>query len=224
MCTSAAQRSEEALFNVTLTLPSSTIRNALTAGRSIEPSVSCSILTKISWTCVHCSSCVQVHLHPFKPPWTAHCTEIKTLQESELAELSLFPTFMPANRAPIIIPFVILQPSSNQDRQCFNCQCDTSVQSPVFLNLSLISGFQDQINQFFEVLFCTNLRYSWNLWICLSICLSICRLPNLPLLCQHSWTMTFCLPSPPLPLRGVTCIAVTLNMSSTVLETTISWI
>ena len=29
--------------------------------------------------------------------------------------------------------------------------------------------------------------YSWNLWICLSIC----RLPDLPLRCQHSWAMSF---------------------------------
>ena len=69
---------------------------------------------------------------------------------------------------------------------CKTCQWDTSVQSPEFLSLSLISGFQDLINQFSKFFQCTNLWHLWNLWIlsCFSIC---CPYYSL---CHHSWTMT----------------------------------
>ena len=75
---SSVQRSKRPVFVVSFELPSSTIRNPFTTGCSMESSVSCSIWTKVQRACVHCSSCVQVHLHPCKPFRTAHDTKIKT--------------------------------------------------------------------------------------------------------------------------------------------------
>ena len=75
---SSTQRSEQNVFIVSLKLPRSTIKNPFTAGSPTESTVSCSVWTKVQWDCVHCSSCVQVHLHPFKPLRTAPGTEIKT--------------------------------------------------------------------------------------------------------------------------------------------------
>ena len=53
---SSIQRSAQAIFVIALGLPSCTVRNTLTTGRSAESSVSCSIWIKVSWKCVHCSS------------------------------------------------------------------------------------------------------------------------------------------------------------------------
>ena len=75
---SSIQRSEQSVFVVSLELPSPTIRNPFTTGCSIESSISCSIWTKVRRECVHCSSCVQVHLHPFKPFRTTRGTKIHT--------------------------------------------------------------------------------------------------------------------------------------------------
>ena len=75
---SSVQRSEETVFVVSLKLPSSTMRNPFTTGCPIESSISCSTWTEVQWECVQCSSCVQVHLHPFKPLRTTHGTEIKS--------------------------------------------------------------------------------------------------------------------------------------------------
>ena len=71
---------------------------------------------------------------------------------------------------------------------CKNCQSDTSVQIPEFMNLSLISGVQDWINQFSRFHPYTGLCHLWNL----GIFLWIFRLPYLPysFLGQHSWAMT----------------------------------
>ena len=74
----SVQRSTQTIFIVTLKLPSSTIRDTLTTGFSIKSPISHSIWTEVQWKCVHCRSCVQVHLHPFKPLWTTHCTNVKT--------------------------------------------------------------------------------------------------------------------------------------------------
>ena len=75
---SSVQRSEQIVFIISLTLPRSTIWNPFTTGSPMESSISCSIWTKVQWEYVHCSSCVQVHLHPFKPLRTARCTLIQT--------------------------------------------------------------------------------------------------------------------------------------------------
>ena len=72
------QRSEQSVFVVSLELPSSTIRNPLTTGSPIESSISCSLWANVQWECVHCSSCVQVHFHPFKPLRTTGGTDIQT--------------------------------------------------------------------------------------------------------------------------------------------------
>ena len=65
VCTSesSVQRSEQTVFIVSLKLPNSTIKNPFITGSPIESSISCSFWTQVQWDCVHCSSCVQVHLH-----------------------------------------------------------------------------------------------------------------------------------------------------------------
>ena len=80
VCTSESsiQRSEQSVFTVSMKLPSSTIRNPFTTDSPMESSISCSNWTKVQWECVHCSSCVQVHLHPFKPLRTSRGTKIQT--------------------------------------------------------------------------------------------------------------------------------------------------
>ena len=75
---SSVHRSTQTFFIVTLQLPGSTIRNPFTTGSPTESSISCSFWTKIRWECVHCSSCVQVHHHPFKPLRTSGGTNIQT--------------------------------------------------------------------------------------------------------------------------------------------------
>ena len=79
VCTSESsiQRSEQSIIVVTLELSSSTIRNPFTTGSPIESSISCSFWTKVQWECVHCSPCVQVHLHPSKPLRTTGGTDIQ---------------------------------------------------------------------------------------------------------------------------------------------------
>ena len=61
---SSVQRSEQSIFVVSMEFPSSSVRNPFTTGRPIGSSISC--------------SCVQVHLHPFKPLRTAGGTGIQT--------------------------------------------------------------------------------------------------------------------------------------------------
>ena len=97
------------------------------------------------------------------------------------------PTFMPSNRAPVIIPCIITQAIIRPRivRARMNCQCSTTVQIPEFVNLSLFSGFSGPINHFSKFYPCTNL---WHLWMCHGIF----RLTYLPcsFLSQHSWTVT----------------------------------
>ena len=83
VCTSKSsiQRSEQSVSVVSWELPSSPVRNPFTTCRPIESSISCSLWTKVQWECVHCSSCVQVHLHPFKPLRTTGGTKIQTSRE-----------------------------------------------------------------------------------------------------------------------------------------------
>ena len=75
---SSIQRSEQSVFVLSLGLPSSTIRNPFTTGSPIESSISRSFWTKVQRKCVHCSSCVQFYLHPFKPLRTTRGTKIQT--------------------------------------------------------------------------------------------------------------------------------------------------
>ena len=75
---SSIQRSEQSVFVASLELPCSTIRNPLTTGSTIESSIPCSFWTEVQWACVHCTSCVQVHLHPFKPLQTTGGNDIQT--------------------------------------------------------------------------------------------------------------------------------------------------
>ena len=75
---SSFQRTEQSVFVIYLELPSSTVKNPLTTGSPIESSITCSFSTKVQWESVQCSSCVQVHLHPFKPLRTTGGTDIKT--------------------------------------------------------------------------------------------------------------------------------------------------
>ena len=79
VCTreSSVQRSTQTVFIETLKLPSSTLKDTLTTGFSKESSISCSIWTKVQSTCVHHSSCVQIHGHPFKQLRATHGTKIK---------------------------------------------------------------------------------------------------------------------------------------------------
>ena len=77
--------SEQSVFVVSLELPSCTIKNPFTTGSPTESSISSSIWTKIQWDCVHGSSCVQVHLHPFGP---LVALTSKPPSENELAEVS----------------------------------------------------------------------------------------------------------------------------------------
>ena len=72
---SSVQRSTQTVFIVTLTLPNFTIKDTLTTGCSTESSNYCSIW--FQWKFVHCSSCVQVPFHPFKPLRTGLGTESK---------------------------------------------------------------------------------------------------------------------------------------------------
>ena len=85
----------------------STIKNALPNGRAIKYSASCSIWTEgLMHMRSLATACVQVHLQPFEPLRTAHCTKIKTSQRMWACEFvtGSFPTFMPAFQAPVIIP------------------------------------------------------------------------------------------------------------------------
>ena len=68
VCTSESsiQKSEQSVFVLSMQLPRSTIKNPFTTGSSTESSVACSFWTKVQRECVHCSSCVQDHFHPFK--------------------------------------------------------------------------------------------------------------------------------------------------------------
>ena len=75
---SSVQRSKQPVLVVSFELPRSTIKNPSTTGCSKESSISCTIWTNIHLECVHCSSCVQVHLHPFKQLRTTRGTEIQT--------------------------------------------------------------------------------------------------------------------------------------------------
>ena len=80
VCTSESsfQRSEQSVFIISLEWPGSTIRDPFTTGSSTESSTSCCLWTKIQWKCIHCSSCVQVHVHPFKTLRTTGGTDIQT--------------------------------------------------------------------------------------------------------------------------------------------------
>ena len=80
VCTSESSihGSEQSVLIVSLELPSSTVRNPVTTGSPTESSVSCSFWTKVQWECVHCSSCVQVHLRPTEPRRTIGGTDIQT--------------------------------------------------------------------------------------------------------------------------------------------------
>ena len=69
-------------------LPSSTIWNPFTTGSPVESSISCSFWTKVQWECVHCSSRVQVHFHPFKPLQILVAQTSKPPSENDLAEVS----------------------------------------------------------------------------------------------------------------------------------------
>ena len=110
VCTSESsiQRSEQSAFVVPLKLPSSTIWNPFTTGSPIESSISCSIWTKVQWECVHCSSFVQVHLHPSKTLRTTRGTKIQTSKWKWACRsvIRLFPASVPSNGSPVIIPFI----------------------------------------------------------------------------------------------------------------------
>ena len=85
-------------------------RNALATGRSVKCSISWSIWTQVQWTCVRCSSCVQVHLHRLKPLRTAHLHRDQHFSEKvSLRYLSevCSQRSLPSNRVPVIIPFVL---------------------------------------------------------------------------------------------------------------------
>ena len=87
-----------------------------------------------------------------------------------------------------------IQPNSSQHsihhdsshHETKSCQWDTPVQIPEFLNLSLISCFQDRANQFSRFYPCANVWHLRHLWMFFCIC------PYSPysFLCPHSWTMT----------------------------------
>ena len=74
---SSVQRSGQPVLVVSSELPSSTIKNPFTTGCSIESSISWHIWTNVQWECVHCSSCVKVHLHLFKALRTTRGTQIQ---------------------------------------------------------------------------------------------------------------------------------------------------
>ena len=112
---SSIQRSEQSVFIVSPELQRSTIRNPFTTGSPIESSISCSFWTKAQWECVHCSSCVQLQLHPFKPLRTTGGTDIQTSKRKCAfgSVIRLFPTLVPPNRTPFIktpalVPFVTI--------------------------------------------------------------------------------------------------------------------
>ena len=175
---SSVQGSAQSVSNINLKLPSSTIKNALTAGCLIESSISCSVWTKVQWKCVHCSSRVQVPCHSLKPLGTAHGPRSKLLSVYELS-----PNLDAIQRSSSHHS-IHLNSSNHHTRNCpcEKCQCDASVQILEFLNLSLILVFQDWINQFSRFCRSTNLLHLWNLWIS----------PHSPrsLFCHHSWTIT----------------------------------
>ena len=121
----------------------------------MESSISCSIWTKVQLKCVHCSFCVQVHVHPFKPFRTAHGTKIKNCQVNvSLRNCHKFHSNLHAIQ-PNSSHHSIHRNSSHHHTR--NCPCknrhwDTSVQIPVFLNLSRISCFSRPDRPVFEVL------------------------------------------------------------------------
>ena len=118
--------------------------------------------------------------------------------------IGLFPTFMPANRVPVIIPFVITPAIIK--RGIVSGRIVRMIRLCRFLCLltCLCSwGFADQMNQRSKFFPCTNFSlHSWNLWIVLWIV----RLPFFPcsFLSQHSWTMTCSAAFLAMPVRGVT--------------------
>ena len=150
------------MFVKALKRPRSTIRNALTTGRSVKYPVSCTICTIVLSTCAHCSSGVQVHLNPFKPLWTAHRTKIQN-----------FPERMSLRKSHRVPPHLRDHPSSShpstrhhsihrqtKNCQCENCQCDASVAVPVFLGFILLSNFSRPSRPVF-----VTLSLGTNLWI-----------------------------------------------------------
>ena len=222
VCTSesSVQRSTQTFFIVTLKLPSSTVRDTLTGGCSIEPPISCSIWTEVQWTCVHRSPCVQVHLHPLKP--SSDCSRHQDQNFQLKVSLRNCHRFDPNLYA--------IQPNSNHhfihrnsshhhtmNCPCENCQYDTSVQIPEFLNLTLIWGFQDPKTSCRGFTLVRNLGTFGTFGF--SLLFLLCPLTSLCLV-----LFTF---AGRLLLRGVAvafaCMAVSLKMCSTVLETTISW-
>ena len=82
------------IFVVPLELPNSTNRNPFTTGNPRESSISCSLGTKVQWECVHCSSCVQVHLHPFNSDHMAPNPNLQ-VQWTCGSQLSCHPTEQP---------------------------------------------------------------------------------------------------------------------------------
>ena len=147
---SSVQRSAQVVFNITLKLPASTIKNVLT-NWPFDKTVR--LLLHLDQICIdhvftgaHVSIFIFTHSNRFglltvlgsKLPRERRACGIVT---------SLSPTFTPANRTAIIIPNN--QNSSHQQTkndQCENSHGNTSEQIPVFLGKSVISGFQDQIN------------------------------------------------------------------------------
>ena len=150
---SSIHRSEQTVFIVFLKLPSSTIKKPLAVRENLPPPSS--IWTKMQWECVHCSSFVQNHLHPFKtaPDYSWHRDPNFHMKMS----LRNCHTFVHNLRA--IQPNSCHHSTQNnfichdcRHQETNNCQWDTSVQIPVFPSLSLISSFQDLMVQFFDVL------------------------------------------------------------------------
>ena len=188
---SSIKRSEQSVFILSLKLPSSSIRKPFTAGSPIKPSISWSIWTKVQWKCVHCSSCVQVHLHPFRLLRTACGPDIQTSKRKWAfgSVMRLFPTFVPSNRTPVMIPHIespAIVPFFTDPTLVPVSVWGTCLSRFLFRSLSLIPSFQDLRDQ---LSMCCPRKRLWHL------CSHFCILWFFPCvlcsyLCPHSWTMT----------------------------------
>ena len=170
---SSIQRSEQSVFIVPLTLPSSTIRNPLTTDspNPTSPAPSGPKFNGNVFTAAPASKFIFTHSNRFglvvaprsKPP-----------SENELAEVSYVYSLPSCHPTGLQLSFhpSKLQPSfhsSHSNHRSMKCQWNMSVQIPEFPSLSLISSFQDlrdQISMFYP---CASLWHLWFLWIFLWI-------------------------------------------------------
>ena len=189
---SSVQRSTQTIFIVTLKLPSSTTRDTLATGCSME------ISHRVCSLQLLCPG-------SFAPIQTA--SDYSQYQDRNFQVIlrscrKFDPNFhgIHPNSSHSIHRFS--SHHHTRDCSCENFQWDTSLQILEFLSLSLISVFQDLINQFSRFYPCTSL---WTLLIFLMIFHYLLY----SFLCPHSWTMTCCV----CPCQTIACLCSCVHCS-----------